>query len=50
MACLYALGDLRVVAMDVNETAPPLDPTGATSAVAAKVARELALLFGSTGG
>ena len=43
---LDSLSDLRLVALDLNEVAPPLDPTGATSALAAKLVRELALLFG----
>ncbi len=47
MSCLRGLADLRIVALDVNEVAPPLDPTGVTSAVAAKVVREMALLFTS---
>jgi len=46
MACLTSLRDLHVVAMDINEVAPPLDPSGITSAVASKIARELMLLFG----
>lgn len=46
MACLQHLAFMRVVAMDINEVAPPLDPTGASSAVAAKIAREMILLFG----
>jgi len=45
--CLLSLRGLQVVAMDLNEVAPPLDPTGVSSAVAAKVAREMLLLFGS---
>ena len=47
IACLYSLADLRVVALDINEVAPPLDPTAATSAVACKLVRELVLMFGS---
>jgi agmatinase len=47
MTCLRGLDFMRVVAMDLNEVAPPLDPTGASSAVAAKIAREMMLLFGS---
>lgn len=46
MSVLYSLSSLHLVAMDINEVAPPLDPTGASSAVAAKIARELILLFG----
>jgi len=44
--CLYGLAGMRVVAMDINEVAPPLDPTGVTSAVAAKLVREMVLMFG----
>jgi agmatinase len=43
---LTALRGARVVAVDVSELAPGLDPTGASSAVAAKIVRELALLCG----
>lgn len=32
--------------MDINEIAPPLDPSGITSAVAAKLVREMILLYG----
>jgi agmatinase len=46
MDCLYGLRGARIVAMDVNEVAPPLDPTGATSAIASKVVREMILAFG----
>lgn len=46
MSCLHSLAFMKVVAMDINEVAPPLDPTGASSAVAAKIAREMLLLFG----
>lgn len=35
----------RVVAADIVETAPPLDPSGRTEIVAAKLARELLLAF-----
>ncbi|MHB9024315.1 MAG: agmatinase [Armatimonadota bacterium] len=45
-ACLQRLAGCHVVAMDINEVAPPLDPTGATAATAAKLAREMILLFG----
>ena len=43
---LLSLRGMSVVAMDLNEVAPPLDPTGATSAVAAKLVREMVLAFG----
>lgn len=49
MACLFSLASLQMVAMDINEVAPPLDPTGVTGAVAAKLAREMLLLFGRRG-
>jgi agmatinase len=43
--CLIGLPPMRIVAMDLNEVAPPLDPSGMTSATAAKLAREMMLLF-----
>jgi agmatinase len=43
--CLYSLADLHIVALDMNEVAPPLDPSGATSAAAAKLVRDMMLLF-----
>jgi agmatinase len=46
MNFLQSLAHLRVVALDLNEVAPPLDPSGMTSATAAKVVRELILLYG----
>ncbi len=46
MACLHSLSFMRVVAMDINELAPPHDPTGVSSAITAKIVRELILLFG----
>ena len=49
MACLTALRGMQVVAMDLNEVAPPLDPSGITSAVASKLVREMILLFGGEG-
>jgi len=45
IAFLDSLAGLHVVALDINEVAPPLDPTGATSAIAAKLVREMVLLF-----
>jgi agmatinase len=45
-ACLQRLAGCRVVALDINEVAPPLDPTGATSATAANLAWEMMLLYG----
>ncbi|MHB9107116.1 MAG: agmatinase [Armatimonadota bacterium] len=46
-ACLYSLAHLNVVAMDINEVAPPHDPSGITCAAAAKLAREMMLMYGS---
>jgi len=43
---LYALAELRVVAFDLVEVAPNLDPSEVTSAAAAKLIREGILLFG----
>jgi len=45
-ACLYHLAEMHVVAMDINEVAPPLDPSGITNAVASKLVREMVLLYG----
>jgi agmatinase len=45
-AALLALRDLDVVAIDLVETAPRLDPSGVTSVVAAELCRELLLAFG----
>ena len=45
IACLQELAAMQVVAMDINEVAPNLDPSGITSAVAAKLAREMILLY-----
>lgn len=44
-ALLDVLADLHIVAADVMELAPNLDPSGVSSVLAAKVVRELALLF-----
>lgn len=44
-AFLYTLAPLRVVAFDVVEVAPNLDPSEITGAAAAKVVREALLLF-----
>jgi len=46
MSFLQGLPPLKMVAMDLNEIAPPLDPTGVTTATAAKLAREMMLIFG----
>lgn len=45
---LYALAQFRVVAFDLVEVAPNLDPSEVTSAAAAKLVREGILLFGTT--
>jgi agmatinase len=45
-AFLATLRGTRIVAIDLCELAPALDPSGASSAVAAKLVRELALAFG----
>ncbi len=42
---LYLLRDLPVVGADVVETAPPLDPSGATEVAAAKLVREMVLCW-----
>ncbi len=47
MAFLYSLRGLHVVAVDLVEVAPRYDPSAATSVAAAKIVRELALLFGA---
>jgi agmatinase len=43
---LYSLAGLSVVAVDVCEVLPAVDPAGITSVAAAKLVRELAVLFG----
>ena len=43
---VLARAGARVVAADIVETAPPLDPSGRTEIVAAKLAREILLAFG----
>jgi agmatinase len=43
---LYGLADLQVVAMDVMEVSPQVDPANITAAAAAKLIREAVLLFG----
>jgi len=45
-AFLYSLEDLHVVALDVMEVSPDLDPANITAAAAAKLVREAILLFG----
>jgi len=47
---LYVLGAFDVVAFDVVEVAPNLDPAEITATAAAKLVREGILLFGSRGG
>jgi agmatinase len=44
---LYSLEGLRVVALDVMEVSPNLDPANITAAAAAKLVREAILLFGA---
>jgi agmatinase len=44
---LYSLQGLHVVALDVMEVAPNLDPAQITAAAAAKLVREAILLFGA---
>jgi len=48
-AFLYSLAALRVVALDVVEVAPNLDPSGITAVAAAKLVREAILLFSRSG-
>lgn len=43
---LYSLAGLNVVGLDVVEVAPELDPSGITAVAAAKVIREVMLMFG----
>lgn len=44
---LHGLADLRVVAVDVVEVAPALDPSEITAAAAAKIVRDAVLMFGA---
>jgi agmatinase len=44
-ACLRELKGLDIVAADVVELAPDLDPSGVSSVVAAKIVRTLAVSF-----
>jgi agmatinase len=46
-AFLHGLAGLRVVAVDVVEVAPALDPSEITAAAAAKIVRDAVLLFGA---
>ncbi|MBQ1584701.1 MAG: arginase family protein, partial [Muribaculaceae bacterium] len=50
LTAILQVAQLNVVAADLNELAPMLDPSGASTAMACKVLRELllALLAGST--
>lgn len=43
LECIIKLADITVVGMDVNELSPPYDQTGASTAVACKIVRELLL-------
>jgi agmatinase len=45
-AFLHSLEGLNVVAIDVMEVSPGLDPANITAAAAAKLVREAVLLFG----
>jgi agmatinase len=45
---LYSLRGLNLVALDVNEILPEVDPAGITAITGAKLIREAAVLFGST--
>ena len=45
---VYGLRGLRVVALDVMEVSPQVDPANITAAAAAKLVREAILLFGSS--
>ena len=45
---VYELEGLQVVAIDVMEVSPTLDPANITAAAAAKLVREAILLFGAT--
>jgi len=42
---LYSLDGLRIVALDVNEILPEVDPAGITAITGAKLIREAAILF-----
>jgi agmatinase len=44
---LYSLDGLKVVALDVMEVSPDVDPANITAAAAAKLIREAVLLFGA---
>src|SRR5262249_46103757 len=44
---LHGLAGLRVVAVDVVEVAPALDPSEITAAAAAKIVRDSVLMFGA---
>ncbi len=45
LEAILLLEDVRVVGADVNELAPMLDPSGASTATACKVVREMLLAF-----
>ena len=47
---LYSLADLDLVALDVMEVLPAIDPAGITATLAAKLIREAAILFGANRG
>ncbi|MDR3207072.1 MAG: agmatinase [Oscillospiraceae bacterium] len=44
LQAVLALGPLNIVAFDLTELSPPYDPTGASTAAACKILRELLLL------
>jgi len=44
---LYSLDGLKVLALDVMEVSPDVDPANITAAAAAKLIREAVLLFGA---
>lgn len=49
LEAIKKVAELSVVALDMNELSPMLDQSGASTAVACKVLREMLLLFGAPG-
>jgi len=47
LSALTRLRGMRVVGLDLVEVSPPHDPSGITAIAAAKLVREMALLFAS---
>jgi agmatinase len=43
LSAIIKAGRLRIVACDLTELSPPLDPSGASAATACKLLRELLL-------